>query len=732
MAYSEEETIDIKEYLRTLRRRWLPAALACGSVVTLVTLFTFLQKPVYQATGKLLLKKESGAALAGIQGLGGLDSLTQQSSPIETEAEIIRSAEILRKTIDNLDLRDKDGKPIDVNGQNGKEFSKALSVSSIPKTDLLRISFKSTDPVEAANVVNQVMQVYLDSNIIANRAEAEAARAFIQQQLPKAEADVKRLETSLRLFKEKNRTVSLPAELRVAVELVGQFEQQIITVQSQLKDVTARSQSLQRELDLIPEQGIALNALSQSPAVQQILSDYRAVQGQLVTARKQLQPQHPELLGLEEKQAALKNLLSQEIGQVVDQPSSIQTSQIPAGGTERNLAALLAETEIQRLGLTSQLASLLKAQTSFQRQMDALPKLEQKQRELERELTVAQTTYEALLKNLQATQITENQTIGNARRITNAEVPQEPIAPRKLANLAIGILLGSMLGIATALLLEAFDNSIKTIKEAKEIFDFTVLATIPLISGNNNKIKKDLSRPTPELILRSQPHSALSETYRMLQSNLKFLSSDQPTKAIVFTSSVPGEGKSTVTSNLALALAELGARVLLVDADLRRPTQHQIWETPNAVGLSNILAEQIDWQEHVQSEEENLDILTSGVIPPNPVPLLDSQRMSSMLEEFCHRYDYVLVDAPPLAVAADALVLGRMTDGIIMVTRPGQVTVGAAEASKDALAQTSQCIFGLVVNGVIPDHEPDSYYYYYAKEAYGEQTKQLKEKEVIK
>lgn len=725
MAYSEEDVIDISQYLRTLKRRWIPAAIACSSVLAIVAAFTFLQKPVYQAQGKLLLKKEGAPALTDIEGLGGLEALTQKSSPLDTEAEIMRSAELLQQTVDSLELKDDEGNLIDVNGENGKNFIKSLTINNIRNTDLLDISFKSTNPTEAAAVVNKLMQVYLQSNIIDNRAEAGAARAFLEKELPKAEADVRQLELAVRLFKEQNQTISLPEELRGAVDISSQFEQQITTIQGQLKAVTVRSQTLQRELNLVPQQGIALNTLSQSPTVQQLLRDLQATQGQLATAQQQLNSQHPVLLELEEKQVALQALLKQEISQVVGRPTSVQSSQIPDGGSggQANLAGLLAEAEIERLGLVSQLTTLLKTKATFQKRLDGFPKLEQQQRELERKLTVAQATYEGLLKNLQATQITENQTIGNARTITKAVVPYEPISPRKGLNLFAGLLLGSMFGVAVALLLEALDNSLKTVKEAKELFtNYTVLATLPLLTGTSKiNYRKDLSRPTPRLILREKPQSALSETYRMLQANLKFLSSDRPNKAIVFTSSVPGEGKSTVTANLALALAELGHRVLVVDADLRRPTQHQIWEAPNSVGLSNILAEHIDWEEHIRSEEATLDILPSGTIPPNPVPLLNSHRMSSLIEAFCQHYDYVLIDTPPLAVAADALVIGKLTDGIIVVARPGVVTTGAAERTKDALGQTNQQVLGLVLNGVIPEHEPDSYYYYYSRDDENEQ-----------
>jgi capsular exopolysaccharide synthesis family protein len=196
---------------------------------------------------------------------------------------------------------------------------------------------------------------------------------------------------------------------------------------------------------------------------------------------------------------------------------------------------------------------------------------------------------------------------------------------------------------------------------------------------------------------------------------------------MVLTSSVPKEGKSTVTANLALALAELGNRVLVVDADLRRPSQHQIWDLPNSVGLTNILVEPGKWAGVLRSENEQLDVITAGMIPPNPVRLLDSHRMLNLIQEWREAYDFVLIDTPPLAVAADALLTAQMTDGILMVARPGVLNSAAAELAKAALAKAvgddnngmrRANLLGLVTNGVVPENEPDSYYYYAAKEYY--------------
>jgi capsular exopolysaccharide synthesis family protein len=198
----------------------------------------------------------------------------------------------------------------------------------------------------------------------------------------------------------------------------------------------------------------------------------------------------------------------------------------------------------------------------------------------------------------------------------------------------------------------------------------------------------------------------------MLQANLKFLSSDKQLKAIVVTSSVPKEGKSEVSANLAAVMAQVGRRVLLVDADMRHPSQHHLWELTNSVGLSNVIVGEAEFKTAVCEVMPRLDVLTAGVIPPNPVALLDSKRMASLIETFLKSYDCVLIDTPPLAGIADAPILGKMVDGILLVVRPGVVDSASAKAAKDFITRSGQNVLGLVANGVIIKNEPDSYFYY--------------------
>jgi polysaccharide biosynthesis transport protein len=198
----------------------------------------------------------------------------------------------------------------------------------------------------------------------------------------------------------------------------------------------------------------------------------------------------------------------------------------------------------------------------------------------------------------------------------------------------------------------------------------------------------------------------------MLQANLRFLSSDKALKVFVVTSSVPQEGKSSVSANLAMAIAQRGRRVLLIDADLYRPLQHHIWNQLNEVGLSNVLVGETALEAAVRTAMVNLDVLPSGAIPPNPAALLDSQRMALLIQDVSTHYDFIIIDTPSLGVAADAPILSKMTDGVLFVVRPEVVNFVNATFAKECLEQFSQNILGLVINGVIPENEPYSYYYF--------------------
>jgi polysaccharide biosynthesis transport protein len=235
--------------------------------------------------------------------------------------------------------------------------------------------------------------------------------------------------------------------------------------------------------------------------------------------------------------------------------------------------------------------------------------------------------------------------------------------------------------------------------------------------GNSEMGQEGVS---PRILLANSPRSVVQESYQMLRANLKFISSDRTVRTIVVTSSVPGEGKSEVSANLAAAIAQVGRRVLLIDADMRSPSQHHLWGVMNSVGLSNVIVGQENFEQAVQPITNRLSVLTAGVVPPNPLALIDSERMAALIAMFADRYDYIIFDTPPLAGMADAAVLGKMVDGVLLVVQPGVVNTASANAAKSLLARSGPNVLGIVANGVNLKQEDSSYFYYTNDQSYRE------------
>lgn len=705
--YEEQEHIDLQQYWLILKRRWLSIAVVTGSVLGLATLAAFIQKPVYEAEGKLRFSKTSNvSSLTGLSEqlgqLSELSGLTNLSNPLETEAEVIKSHPIIQETITKLNLKDDEGEPLEID-----TFLEKLKVKSIKGTDVLQLSYESTEPKEAANVVNSLMEDYLENNIEVNTTEVRAAREFLQKQLPQVESRVLKAEAALRQFKEKNNVVALEEEAKVGVESLKELAQEVTTAEAQLVDAITRSRALQNQLQLRTQQAVALSNLSQSPAVQQVLTEYQKVQDELAVARTRFTDEHPTIVNLLKKEEALRNQLEKRVGQIVGTQASVPEQNLQVGELKQSLTAELVKSEVEKLAANNRVGLLKQTFGIQQARLANLPKLEQQQRELQRRLLVAQSTYEQFLKQLQEVQVVEKQNVGNARVISQARIPEEPVGPRKLLFLAGGGVVGILLGLGTALLLELMDNSLKTVEEAKKLLGYPLLGTIPQI---DEKLKEN-EQELPELPVLNNPYSPVTSAFEILKTNLDFTLSNKKLKVIVVSSSIAGEGKSFVSANLAVAVAQVGQRVLLIDADMRRPRQHQIWNSPNMLGLSNVLVGQVPLQNSTTEGLVTLDLLSSGKIPPNPLLLLESQSMASLIEDAKEQYDFIIIDAPPLAAVADGLVLNKVADGMLLVVRPGVANLGSAATAKTLLEQSGQPVLGMVVNGVTDKTSYGGYYY---------------------
>ncbi len=713
------EDIDLSNYWAVLKRRWFPASAVFSLCLILAALATALMEPIYRANAKLLIETDRSSELTGLESqaeAGELDTLSARSEPLTTQAEIIKSPAVAQATIEALDIRSGSGEQV-----QPWVITRDLGVRPVPGADVLEVSFESPDPVLAAAVVNQVIAEYQEKNIAMNQKEAQAARDFILEELPSTEKSVQEAEAALRQFKEDNNVLVLQEEASAAVSTLNSLDRNITDIQADLQDISAQSAGLRNRVGMSAEQAVAMSALSQAPGVQEALVQLQEVQGALSTERARYREGHPAIAELQRQEEFLSDLLDERIIQVLGNSQAVSLGNLQLGDLQQGLIADFVRSEIQRIGLSQRLGELQAARAQLQGRSQKLPELEQTQRELERRLSAAQITYETLLTRLQEVQVAENQAVGNAQLISEATVPGRPIAPSKKLNMGAGIVVGGLLSIATAFLIDLGDRTLKTVKETRRIFGYPLLGIIPAFdsapegtSSQTSASSHDAYESTSRqrVVVKNAPQSPISSAFQMLQANLNVLGTEHPPQTLVISSAIPGEGKSEVAANLAAAAAQAGQRVLLIDADLRHPSQHRYWHLANEVGLSNALVAQLSLRQAMQQRLPNLHVLTAGVIPPNTIALLSSHRMTTLLETARQKYDLILLDTPALAGAADAATLGKIADGVLLVVRPGLIDRAQATHARDFLTQAGLTVLGMVANGVVVKDEPESYFYF--------------------
>ena len=605
-------------------------------------------------------------------------------------------------------------------------FLNKLKVASVSGTDILQVSYTSKDPEEAAKVVNTLVKNYLDNNTIVNRAEAISAREFLEEKFPQVEADLQKTEAEIRQLKESHNFVSSDKDTAALIDSLREVEADIAQAQAEMTNANSQATYLTDKLGLSSEQAVILTTISQSPQLVETAEKLQQAESELAIAQARFTANSPNIIELQEQVRSLEKKLEQQTESVGGEQAKELIEKSKSGLVQQTdskdliqqeLTSQLIQVEANKIGLQDQIDSLNEIKLSRQAQIKKVPAIEEKLRRLERKAKSFQSNYDVLSKQLQTVRVAESQDPGNVRVISNAIIPNKPISSRAVGYLASGSL--ALLAAAGMIyLLEISDKSIKTVEEARQLYGYTWLGVIPGL----DKFKlpslpgSDQDPVIPRLVVRDYPYLPLRESYRMLQSNIKFLNSDKTIKSIVVTSSGTQEGKSTVAANLASAMALVGNKVLLVDANLHKPIQHHIWDIYNDSGLSNIIAEQLDPRMTIEEVMPNLDLLTSGVMPPSPETLLDSQRMRMLMDYWSELYDFVILDTPALDLTADAPIIGRMADGVLLVVRPGSVEKAQASFSKDILEQSGLNMLGIVFNGVNPQFDSRSYYYHALEE----------------
>ncbi|HDZ12892.1 MAG TPA: polysaccharide biosynthesis tyrosine autokinase [Bacteroidetes bacterium] len=377
--------------------------------------------------------------------------------------------------------------------------------------------------------------------------------------------------------------------------------------------------------------------------------------------------------------------------------------------------------------------------------MDTLPDKSLQLARLERAKKLNENIYLMMKQKYEESRITKAGQIGKIRIIDQALPPQFPVSPKKKMNLLLAVLIGLGMGVGIAFFLEYIDNSIKTIEDVEQL-RLPLLAAIPEIepekqNGNffslpgkgkrhHHNVIDDSNEIAERLVTHLRPKSPIAEAYRSLRTQIQYAKSESPIHSILVSSPGPGEGKSTSVTNLAITIAQMGTKTILVDSDLRRPVIHSLFGVQKDVGLTNYLVGNAALEDVIRSTAvDNLYLMTSGVLPPNPAELVGSKRMKALVELLSKQFDYVLFDSPPIIAVTDAIVMAPMVDAVVLVVRSQLTDKNATKRAFELLNNVNAYMPGVLLNDVSSAYIYGSYYYYYYYYYYyGEESGQSKKK----
>ncbi|MGW8266731.1 MAG: polysaccharide biosynthesis tyrosine autokinase, partial [Longimicrobiales bacterium] len=566
-------------------------------------------------------------------------------------------------------------------------------ISAVPReyTNLIDVTFTTDDPVMAPLVLVQAAEALrrYGENKVSTAAKNEVA--FIEQELGRAREQLQSSLEAIQRFKESQAFTSLSVQ-----------EQALVN----------EAQDIAREEDSLAEQRAVLSRMAREmERVGVSRMDLVEMEARLPAG---VNPQLPEIIqGLQDDQDELRTLLREQ-RLTADHPSAqaIRTRiQEREGDLLEALQASLGVVESHLLDLRAQQEDLRERQRAF-------PELENQLQTLELNQETDQVTYEYLLAQLYQARIMQAAAEPYVD-ILDRPVGASEINPRGRMNILLGALLGLILGAGAAFFLEYLDRTVRTTAEVESFLGIPVLGIIPRLRRLVDAEGKEGGLPGGgPLVVALDALDPAAEAYRNLRMNLMFMSTaDDPIRSVLFTSPGPSEGKSTTALNFSVMLAQQGHRVLLLDADLRRPALHKALDILREPGLTNLLVGNAELREVIRPNVlPNLDFLPSGPFPPNPSELLNSKAMERLLEALKGKYGHIILDSPPILAVTDSSVLGVLSDGVVVVLRSGETEQKAAERSVDQLRRIGVRIFGAVLNEVASSTPEESYYlqYYYS------------------
>jgi exopolysaccharide transport family protein len=714
----------LREYLRVLiKRKWL--VISCLAIIFgVVALATMRSTRIYDAYGTIAINKTDPAILNLKDSANGGAADYSDPTDLDTEVRILKSDLLALQVIKqlNLDKRPEFGgtqaSPSNMLGlttdalQPDSEkttsllagFKAGLRVALIPNTRIIEIHYRSPDKTLAANVVNTLIASYIEQNFKTRFESTMQASDWLSKQLVDLEMKVQTSQEKLVQYQKQHEILGIDEKQNITTSKLDELNKELTAAESDRMQKESIYRLVQSsDPDMATAAAVSAGGSAGSSGLMERMREQQAdLKIQIAQLSTQFGNAYPKVVQLNTQLKEVDAQLQTETIKVV--------SRVRSG----YLAALQHETMLRQ---------------AMDNQKQEANKLNESAIEyslLKRDVESYRTLYEGLMEKLKEAGVTAGLRSNNIRSVDKARVPTYPSEPNVPRNLAFALALGLSTGIGLAFLLEGIDNTVRTPEQAQAISGLPSLGMIPLGSKSGleaaaKRLTVASSREAVELVTQSRPQSQMAESYRALRTSLLLTSLGGPPKVILITSALPQEGKTTTSINTAIVLAQKGTRVLLMDADLRRPSIHKTLGMGPKTGLSNVLTGNATLQQAVVRSNilPTLFVLSAGTPPPNPAELLASSNMKDILAELREQYDHIVVDTPPTLSVTDAVVMSTRADAVVLVIRSGQTTKQALRRSRDLLMQVNARVSGVLLNAVDLS-SPDYYYYYEYQGKYGQ------------
>jgi len=685
--------------VRAILKRWKLVALTVLIVCSAVVVWTYRAPKVFSATCTIIIDPSAphvfNANVSEVVEMGS-GSYWADIQFYQTQYKIIASKEVAQKVAERLGLGADPDYPFPHAGTPGvvRDVAGAImgstTVKAVKDSRLALITVEDRNPERAAQIANAIANVYIESNLEHKLAGTAAASTFLGDQVVSVGDKLKQAELAVYEYRKRHQLLdtSLDARQSLISQNVQLFTQKLAELRLKKLELESSRKLILAARDNVDEEE-SLPEVRDNPVVQQLRVSYVDLTKTMAELETTYGQKHPKIEALRSKITKVRQEYVSEINK------------------------LLKANENRFITLEENERALNKMLSSEKRDAIELSKLEVEYRPLVRESDDTLNLYKLIAQRQKETGLTGLVKANNVRILELAVPSGGPVRPRPAANVAIALFVGLLLGIGAAVGAEALDTTIKSQEEVEALLGVPVLGMLPILGDKGVHKTSAEEQKKRDLMVFHDLRSAGAEACRSIRTNLMFLSPERPLKAIVVTSPGPEEGKTTTAINLAITMAQAGGRVLLVDTDLRRPRIHRAFGVKNDVGLSSAVIGEKSLDEAIcTTVVPNLDVCPCGPIPPNPAELLHTRRFEEIIAECTRRYDRVIFDSPPTSAVTDPLVVGHLTDGVVLVVRAAHTSREAASFARRQLDDAKARLLGCIVNQVNPTDAYYKYYYY--------------------